>query len=100
MVRRELAPLIRILGIADVVEAEDGVNASMAVQELLSSGEVAVVLVQKSLLRAAKLPAEIYTSVYPIVVEIPDEPHDLEVKPRDYYRDLIRKFVGYEVYLG
>ncbi len=100
MVRRELAPLFRILGLVDVVEADDGVSASMAVQELLSSGEVAVILVQKSLLRASRLPAEVYSSTYPVVVEIPDEPGDLEVEPRDYYRDLVRKFVGYEIHLG
>lgn len=93
-------PLVRMLGIADVVEAEDGASASAAIRELLGSDDVAVILVQKSLLRAAKLPAEAHGAVYPIVLEIPDEPRDLEVEPRDYYRDLIRKFVGYEVHLG
>lgn len=100
VVKRELAPLVKILGIADVVGVDDDVSASMALGELLRSGDVAVIAVQKSLMRALKLPAEVHNKVYPILVEMPDEPRDLAVDPQDYYRDLIRKFIGYEIHLG
>lgn len=100
VVKKELAPLVKILGIANVVGVDDDVNASIAVGELLRSGDVAIIAIQKSLMRALKLPAEAYGKLYPILIEIPDEPRDLMVEPREYYRDLIRKFIGYEIHLG
>ncbi|MEM2006273.1 MAG: V-type ATP synthase subunit F [Sulfolobales archaeon] len=100
VVKKELVPLVKILGTTNVVGVDDGVGASMAVTEFLRSGDVAVIAVQKSLFKSMKVPAEVYARLYPILIEIPDEPRDLTADPQEYYRDLIRKFIGYEVYLG
>ncbi|MEM1623548.1 MAG: V-type ATP synthase subunit F [Sulfolobales archaeon] len=100
VVKKELVPLVKTLGTTNVVGVDDSTSASTAVEELLQSDDVAVIVVQKSLLRTMKLPAEVHTKLYPILVEIPDEPGDLTADPREYYRDLIRKFIGYEIHLG
>lgn len=100
VVKKELVPLVKILGTINVVGVDDSISASMAVAEFMRSGDVAVIAVQKSLLRAMRLPAEVHTKLYPILLEIPDEPGDLTADPQEYYRDLIRKFIGYEVHLG
>lgn len=100
VVKKELIPLVKILGIANVIGVDDSVNASLAIAELLKSEDVDIIVVQKSLARTIRLPTEVYTRLYPILVEIPDDPHDLLVGPGEYYRDLIRKFIGYEIHLG
>lgn len=100
VVKRELVPLVKILGISNVVGVDDDVNASIAVGELLKSGDVAIIAIQKSLMRAIKLPTEVHSKIYPVLIEVPDEPRDLMVEPQEYYRDLIRKFIGYEIHLG
>ena len=100
VVRGELVPLIKSLGIANVVAVEDRESAEAALDELLRVGDVAVILVQGSILRGLRVPAEVHGKVYPVIVEFPDNPDDLRVSARDYYRDLIRKFIGYEIHLG
>lgn len=47
-----------------------------------------------------RIPTRVYSSLYPIIVELPDNPRDLEISVQEYYKDLIRKFIGYEIYLG
>lgn len=100
VVKKELVPLIKIWGIASVAGVDDSVSAALAVDEFLRMEDVAVIVVQKSILRNMRLPTEVHGRLYPILIELPDEPRDLEVEPQEYYRDLIRKFIGYEVHLG
>ncbi|MCS7099723.1 MAG: V-type ATP synthase subunit F [Sulfolobales archaeon] len=100
VVRKELLPLLKTLGVGSVVVADDTQSAALAIEELVKSDDIAVVLVQKSLMRSVKIPAETHSKLYPILVEIPDEPADVAVEPREYYRELVRKFIGYEIYVG
>ncbi|MCX8184725.1 MAG: V-type ATP synthase subunit F [Sulfolobales archaeon] len=100
LVKKEFLPLFKTLGLSNVVSADEASSATLALEELVKSGDVAVVLVQKSLMRTMKIPAEVYSKLYPILIEIPDEPADIAIESREYYRDIVRKFIGYEIYVG
>jgi vacuolar-type H+-ATPase subunit F/Vma7 len=100
VVSKELAPLMKVLSIADVYVAEAFQEAERLVADLFKRGDVGVILVERSLLEKIKLPEDVEKVLWPIVVEFPDRPSDLNLRPELYYRGLIRRFIGYEIHIG
>ncbi|MCS7112182.1 MAG: hypothetical protein N3D82_04375 [Ignisphaera sp.] len=100
IVRRELAPLIRILGIDDVfvIENQDEVLATLT--KLAEDKSLGVIIIQKSLIKGFDLTTYLQNiQVYPSIIAFPDTPDDISEPPKSFYRDIIRRFIGYEVYL-
>lgn len=95
-----MTPLMKVLSIADVYIAEGAQEASRLVVDLAKRGDVGVILVQKSLLEGVRLPEDVERTLWPVVVEFPDRPAELSSSPEVYYRELVRKFVGYEIHIG
>lgn len=100
VVKKELTPLIKILGINNIFVVEDRNEVLEALNRLIKDRDVGVIVVQKSLVRDIEMAS--YTQdigLYPSIVVIPDTPEELAETPRTFYRDIIRRFIGYEVYL-
>lgn len=101
VVKRDFEPLMRMLGIKDVYIADSWGEARRAISELTEHKDVAVIIVQEGL-----IPREIsfielnLQRRYPIVTVIPDTREKLSEHPGTYYRELIRRYIGYEVYIG
>lgn len=100
VVSRELVPLMKVLSIAEVYSVEGSQELTRLIEDLARRGDVGVILVQRSLLGRVKLPEEMREALWPIVVEFPDRLADLSLSPELFYRELVRKFIGYEIHIG
>ncbi|MEM0026546.1 MAG: V-type ATP synthase subunit F [Ignisphaera sp.] len=101
IVRKEFEPLMKILGIKDVYVAENWNDAKGILDKLLVQNDVAIILIQKSLVPDGKsfIDLNLYR-LYPIVVIIPDDKISLSASLQTFYGELIRKYIGYEIHLG
>lgn len=99
VVKPELAPLMRILGVEEVLEVDE-VSAE-SIKRIAESDDIGVVLTQKSLIE--KIPSgileDVQSRLYPIIVVLPDSVEDMRRSSMDVYRDIIRKFIGFELYI-
>lgn len=100
IVSRELAPLMKVLAIADVYGIDEAQELARLIGDLSRRSDVGVILVQRSLMERLKLPEELKEALWPIVVELPDRPADLKLSPEFFYKELVRKFIGYEIHVG
>jgi len=100
VVSRELAPLMKVLSIAEVYSTEEPQELTRLMEDLARRGDVGVILVHRSLFERVKLPERIKEALWPIVVELPDRLADLSLSPELFYRELVRKFIGYEIHIG
>ncbi|MDK6027993.1 V-type ATP synthase subunit F [Ignisphaera sp. 4213-co] len=100
IVKKEFEPLMRMLGIKEVYTVNNWGEAKNFLDKLATRNDLAIVAVQKSL-----VPAEIsfidlnLQRLYPIVVLIPDDKKDLFESLKVFYRELIRRYIGYEIHL-
>lgn len=98
--KRELTPLVRILGIDEVFVVEKQDEVLTILKKLIENKGLGIIIVQRSLIRGIDLTPYIQsTQIYPSIIALPDTPEDLSEPPKTFYRDIIRKFIGYEVHL-
>jgi vacuolar-type H+-ATPase subunit F/Vma7 len=98
IVKKELAPLMKIIGIDTVFVAENH-DVLNVLEKVVRDRDVGVVVIQRSLAKDINLLEFQSIGLYPSIITIPDASEDLSESPRSFYRDLIRRFIGYEVYL-
>lgn len=96
-----LAPLIKSLGVDEVIEVSGDAEASDAFRKAVMVEDVGIIITQKHVVERVpgSLLEEINSRVYPVVVVIPDNVDELKRNPVEIYRDLVRKFIGFEIYL-
>lgn len=101
IVKRSFEPLMRMLGVKDVYIADSWDETRRALDELTERKDIAVIIVQESLIPRGTSFMELnIESEYPIITVIPDTREKLSEHPSIYYRDLIRKYIGYEIHVG
>lgn len=100
IVKPELSPLMKMLGAQEVLEADE-TNVIELFKNVVGLDDVGIVLTQKSLIE--KIPSTILedmqSKLYPIIVTLPDSVEEVKKSPIEVYRDIIRKFIGFELYL-
>lgn len=99
VVEPHLVSFVLTLGIDEVYEIRDGEDFAKYIRELCSRDDVAILVTQRSLFERYGVVQE-RVKVYPVVVSLPDRPEDLRTEAIDVYRELIRKFIGYEIHIG
>ncbi len=100
IVRRELAPLMKILGIDAIFIIENQSEILNALTKLIEDRDLGVIIVQRSLVKGIDLTTYLQNiHIYPSIIAIPDTLDDILESPKAFYRDIIRRFIGYEVYL-
>jgi len=99
IVKKELAPLMKIFGIDVIFVVEGHSDVLNVLEKVIKDKNIGIVVIQKSLAKDVNLLEFQNIGLYPSIISIPDTPEDLSESPRTFYRDLIRKFIGYEVYL-
>lgn len=100
IVKRELDPLMKILGIDSVFVIENQNEVLDVLVKLIENRDLGVIIIQKSLVKGVDLTVYLQDiQIYPSIITIPDTPDDLFESPKTFYRDIIRRFIGYEVYL-
>lgn len=101
IVRKEFEPLVKILGIKDVYTAENWDEAKVVLDKLVAQSDIAIIIIQKSLVPNEKSFIDLNLDrLYPIVTVIPDDKISLSASLQTFYGELIRKYIGYEIYLG
>jgi len=98
----DLAPFFRLLGVDEVytVEKEDLTKLRSYVRKLAERKDLAIVIVQLRLFDKVRDEIALIQKLYPSFVPIPD-PRDVgEFDVYEFYRPIIRKYVGFEVTLG
>uniref|UniRef100_A0A7C5UT59 V-type ATP synthase subunit F n=1 Tax=Ignisphaera aggregans TaxID=334771 RepID=A0A7C5UT59_9CREN len=99
IVKKELAPLMKIIGIDTIFVAENRNDALNVLEKAVKDRDIGVVVIQRSLAKDISLLEFQSIGLYPSIITIPDSSEDLSEPPKAFYRDLIRRFIGYEVYL-
>ena len=99
IVKKELVPLMKIIGIDTIFVAENCNDVLNVLEKVVRDRDVGVVVIQRSLAKDVNLLEFQSIGLYPSIITIPDASEDLSESPRSFYRDLIRRFIGYEVYL-
>lgn len=98
IVEPHLTSFMQVLGIDEVYEVRGDKDFIKSIKDAFSRDEVAIVITQRSLVKKHGIPEQV--KVYPIVVSLPDKPEDLGVEAIDVYREFIRRFIGYEIYIN
>lgn len=94
-----LADFLRVLGIDEVYEVKSLDDLKKHIDNIYERNDVAIVVIQRSL--AKKLGNIIEKpNLYPVILVLPDRPEYLAEKPIEVYRDIIKRFIGYEVFIG
>ncbi|RLG84692.1 MAG: hypothetical protein DRO39_07285 [Thermoprotei archaeon] len=96
---KELEPFFRALGVSECYAVDD-VGKGIAILRRVVTGNYAVVFVQLAILRRlSELGIAAVNRMYPLVVAVPG-PRELEgFDPKSFYREVVRRYVGFEVYV-
>lgn len=101
VVRPDLSPLMKILGVEEVFEVDDKINVDELFKKVSELDDVGIVLTQKSIIEkiSGSVLEDIQSRLYPVIVMLPDSIEEIKKNPMDVYRGLIRKFIGFEIYM-
>ncbi|ADM27835.1 hypothetical protein Igag_1021 [Ignisphaera aggregans DSM 17230] len=97
IVDKRFSPLMRILGIDNVYEVDSPENIVEIVKKIYEDRSIGIVIVQQSF---AKYVMREGSDIYPIFIAIPDSLEYLSVQPIEFYRSLVRRYIGYEIYIS
>jgi vacuolar-type H+-ATPase subunit F/Vma7 len=101
IVKSDLEPLMKILGVSEVYTVRDWGEVKMVLEDLVKRDDLSIVVIQKSL-----VPKDVsfidlnIRKLYPIVTIIPDDKNSLSEPLQSFYRELIRRYIGYEIHIG
>lgn len=101
IVKPDFAPLVRILGIADVIEVFDEAEVLDVFKKAVKLEDVGIILIQRSLVGniPASILEDVQSKLYPALIALPDSVEELKKSPTEIYKDLARKFIGVEIHL-
>jgi len=97
IVDKRFSPLMRILGIDNVYEIDSPENIAEIIKKIYEDRSIGIVIVQQSF---AKYVVREGGDIYPIFIAIPDSSEYLGVQPIEFYRSLVRRYIGYEIYIS
>jgi vacuolar-type H+-ATPase subunit F/Vma7 len=101
VVKKDFETLMRILGVKEVFVVNDWGEAKRILDEISMRKDVAIVLLQKSIVPQGTSFVDLnLQQLYPIVVLFPDTKEILSEPLQSFYRELIRRYIGYEIHLG
>ncbi len=98
----DLAPFFRLLGVDEiyVVKEEDLTKLRSYVYELAERKDLAIVIIQFKLFNKVRDEIASIQKLYPSFIPIPDPRDVKEFDVYEFYRPIIRKYVGFEVTIG
>ncbi len=98
----DLAPFFRLLGVDEVyvVEEEDLAKLRSYVRKLAERKDLAIVIMQFRLFNKIRDEIALVQKFYPSFIPIPDPRDVREFDVYEFYRPIIRKYVGFEVAIG
>ncbi len=97
-----LEPFIRVLGIDEVYHIDRIEDVKTVMERLLMRNDVGIILVEWSLYKyIEELDTELLLrkQLYPIIIPIPNPDDISRVDVREYYREFVKKYVGFELYV-
>lgn len=101
IVKPDLNPLMKMLGVEEVFEADDKVDVDELFRKVSELDDIGIILTQKSIIErvSESILENIQTKLYPVIIMLPDSIEEIRKNPMDIYRSLIRKFIGFEIYM-
>lgn len=101
IVKSDLEPLVKIIGISEVYTVRDWGEAKSILENLVKRDDLSIIVIQRSLLPKDTSFIDLNIGkLYPIVTVIPDDKESLSEPLQSFYRELIRRYIGYEIHLG
>lgn len=98
IVEPRLTSFLRVLGIDEIYEVKSLEDFENHISAIYRRNDVAIIITQRSLIKQFSKAIEL-SKAYPILLALPDK-EDLTEKAIDIYKDIIRKFIGYEIFIG
>jgi vacuolar-type H+-ATPase subunit F/Vma7 len=101
IVKKEFEPFMKMIGVREVFVVDKWEDAKKALDEIYVRKDIAIVFLQQSL-----VPKDVsfidlnLPQLYPIVVLFPDTREALSMPLQSFYRELVRRYIGYEIHLG
>ncbi|MEM4789316.1 MAG: V-type ATP synthase subunit F [Ignisphaera sp.] len=101
IVKPDLSPLMKIIGVDEILEVIDKVNVDELFKNVSEPDDVGIILTQKSIIEkvSESVLEDIQSRLFPVIVMLPDSIDEIKKNPMDVYRSLIRKFIGFEIYM-
>ncbi|MEM1644972.1 MAG: V-type ATP synthase subunit F [Ignisphaera sp.] len=101
IVKPDLSPLMKIIGVDEILEVIDKVNVDELFKNVSGPDDVGIILTQKSIIEkvSESVLEDIQSRLSPVIVMLPDSIDEIKKNPMDVYRSLIRKFIGFEIYM-
>ncbi|MEM1525836.1 MAG: V-type ATP synthase subunit F [Ignisphaera sp.] len=101
IVKPDLSPLMKILGVEEVLEVDDKVNVNELFKNVSRLDDVGIILTQKSVIDkvSESVLEDIQSRLFPVIITVPDSIDEIKKNPMDVYRSWIRKFIGFEIYM-
>jgi len=98
----DLAPFFKLLGVDEVyvVEEENLTKLRNYVRKLVERRDLAIVIIQFKLFNKIRDEIALIQKLYPSFIPIPDPRDVREFDIYEFYRPIIRKYVGFEVSVG
>jgi len=96
----ELEPFFKILGIDEICVVRDGSELRKCIDEITKRKDIAIVVVPLRMFEIVQDLVASMRSLYPIFLPVPEPQEVKEFDVREFYRPIIRKYVGFEVVLG
>ena len=101
IVKKELEPFMRILGVKETFVVSHWEETKKVLEGVSMRRDIAIVLLQKSLVPEGVSFVDLnLQQLYPIVVLFPDTKEALSESLQGFYRELVRRYIGYEIHLG
>ncbi|RLG76552.1 MAG: hypothetical protein DRO12_04285 [Thermoprotei archaeon] len=97
---RDMTPFFKAIGVNSCFIVRNPEEGLRKLEELLKLEKYGVVFVQSSILKKpSELKIDIAKKLYPLIVVVPG-PEELKVfDPKSFYREVVRKYVGFEIHL-
>jgi len=97
----ELEPFFKILGIDEIcLVHRDESELRKCVDEMTKRKDVAIVVIPLRMYESVRNLIASTRALYPSFIPIPEPEEVKEFNVREFYRSIIRKYVGFEVVLG
>ena len=96
----ELEPFFKILGIDEICVSRSESELRKCVDEMMKHKDIAIVVIPLKMFESVRSLVASLRTLYPIFLPVPEPEEVKEFDVREFYRPIIRKYVGFEVVLG